>query len=133
MINKISHLGIVVKDLDRAIAKFKGFGLTCTETTELTVLGVKIAFFPVGDSQMELICFLDAEKGLGSIVRSQKGTINHICFEVDDLEKTIQDFEKNGVRLIKGYPKQGAHGRVAFFDPKTTEQVLIEICELASM
>jgi methylmalonyl-CoA/ethylmalonyl-CoA epimerase len=127
MIKRISHIGVVVKDLDRAIAKFKGFGLTCAETTELKELGVEIAFFPISDSQMEFICFTDPEKGKESIVRAQKGAINHLCFEVDSLEKTIQDFEKTGAKLLKGYPRHGAHGRVAFFDPETTENVLIEI------
>jgi methylmalonyl-CoA/ethylmalonyl-CoA epimerase len=130
MLKKIRHIGIVIKDFERSIDKFKGFGLLCTEVTELKKLGIKIAFLPIGDSLIELICYMDPEKGRDSVVRKQKGAINHICFEVDDIETSIKNFEKNGARLIEGYPKPGAHGRVAFFHPETTEDVLIEICQV---
>jgi methylmalonyl-CoA epimerase len=129
MLKKIRHIGIVIKDFERAADKFKGFGLLCTEVTELKELGIKIAFLPIGDSLIELICYVDPEKGRDSVVRKQKGAINHICFEVDDIEASIKNFERNGARLVEGYPKPGAHGRVAFFHPETTEDVLIEICQ----
>lgn len=130
MLKKIRHVGVVANDLERAIEKFKGFGLPCTEIIELKELGIKIAFFPIGESMIELIYTTDPEKTRGSVVRSQKGTINHICFEVDDIEASIKEFEKNGAKLVEGYPKAGAHGRVAFFHPETTEDVLIEICQV---
>ena len=65
-----------------------------------------------------------------SVVRGQKGTLNHLCFEVDDLDASIRDFERNGAKMIEGCPRPGAHGRIAFFYPETTEGVLIELCEL---
>lgn len=130
MLKRVRHVGMVVKNFERAIDKFEGFGLLCNEVTELKELSVKIAFFPIGETFIELICFMDLEKGRNSVVRSQKGAINHICFEVDDLETSIEDFEKNGAKLVEGYPKPGAHGRVAFFHPETTEGVLIEICQV---
>jgi len=127
---KIRHIGIVIKDFERAIDKFKGFGLPCTEVTELKELGIKVAFLPIGDSLIELIYYIDPEKGRNSVVRKQKGAINHICFEVDDIEASIKNFERNGAKLVEGYPKPGAHGRVAFFHPETTEDVLIELCQV---
>ena len=130
MLKKIRHIGIVIKEFERGIDKFKGFGLLCTEVTELKELGIKVAFLPIGDSLIELICYTDPEKGRDSVVRKQKGAINHICFEVDDIEASIKDFERNGAKLVEGYPKPGAHGRVAFFHPETTEGVLIEICQV---
>ena len=130
MLKKIRHVGIVANDLERAIEKFKGFGLPCTEIIELKELGIKIAFFSIGESMIELVYTTDPEKTRGSVVRSQKGTINHICFEVDDIEASIKEFEKNGAKLVEGYPKAGAHGWVAFFYPETTEDVLIEICQV---
>ena len=130
MLKKIRHVGVVANDLERAIEKFKGFGLPCTEIIELKELGIKIAFFSIGESMIEMIYTTDPEKTRGSVVRSQKGTINHICFEVDDIEASIKEFEKNGAKLVEGYPKAGAHGRVAFFYPETTEDVLIEICQV---
>jgi len=130
MLKRIRHIGIVVKEFERAIDKFKGFGLLCTEVTELKELGIKVAFLSIENSMIELIYYTDPEKGRDSVVRKQKGAINHICFEVDDIEASIKNFEKKGARLVEGYPKPGAHGRVAFFYPETTEDVLIEICQV---
>ena len=132
MIKKMRHVGVIVEDIDRTIKKFEGFGLTCNEIIERKEEGSKIAFFPIGDTLIELLGF-STDKGwdtIHTIVRSQKGAINHICFEVDDLEASIRDFEKNGAKLIEGSPRPGAHGRVAFFYPETTEGVLIELCEV---
>jgi catechol 2,3-dioxygenase-like lactoylglutathione lyase family enzyme len=64
------------------------------------------------------------------VVRGNPGVINHLCFEVDNLETTIKDFERNGAKLVEGCPRPGAHGRVAFFYPETTEGILIELCEV---
>jgi methylmalonyl-CoA epimerase len=130
MLKKIRHIGIVVENLERAINKFKAFGLSCSEVMEIKEVGVKIGFFPIGDTLIELLYYTGPDKGHDSVVRSQKGAINHLCFEVDDLELSIQDFEKNGAKLVNGFPRSGAHGRIAFFYPETTEGVLIEICQV---
>lgn len=130
MVKKILHVGIITKDFEKGINRFKNFGLPLTEVKELKDLGVKIGFFPLGDASLELIGFTDPEKSKNSIVQKHKNVINHICFEVDDLEKTIQEFEHNGAKVVPGYPKAGAHGRVAFFYPETTEYVLIELCQI---
>ena len=129
---KMRHMGIIVEDLDRTIKKFEGFGLTCNEVIERKEEGIRIAFFPIGDTLIELLSF-SPDKGwdpVHTVVRSQKGTINHLCFEVDDLEANIRDFKKNGAKLVEGCPRAGAHGRIAFFYPETTEDVLIELCEV---
>ena len=128
MIKKLRHVGVVVENLERAIHKFKGFGLECKEVMEIKELGVQIAFFPVGDTLIELLHYT-ADK-LPSVIREQRGIINHLCFEVDNIEASIQDFEKNGGKLVEGFPRAGAHGRVAFFYPETTEGALIEICQV---
>jgi methylmalonyl-CoA/ethylmalonyl-CoA epimerase len=128
MLRKIQHIGILVEDLERAISKFRGFGLSFTEVSEIEKVGVRIAFFSMGDTMLEFLHYAGPDKG-HPIVRSQKGAINHLCFEVDDLSATIKDFEKKGAKLVDGFPKNGAHGPVAFFYPETTEGILIEICQ----
>jgi methylmalonyl-CoA epimerase len=131
MITKMHHTGIIVDDLERAIKKFEGFGLKREDIIERKGEGIKIVFFPIGDSRVELLTF-SPDKGwdpVHTVVRSQKGAVSHICFEVDDLDSSIKDFEKSGAKLLEGCPMAGAHGRVAFFNPETTEGVLIELCQ----
>ena len=132
MLKKIRHIGILVEDLERTVKKFEGFGLTCSEVVEKPDVGARIAFLPIGDTLIEFLRHSDDEVRLpfNTVVRSQPGAINHICFEVDDLEASIRDFENNGAKLIEGTPRDGAHGRVAFFYPETTEGVLLELCEV---
>ncbi|MFC1580851.1 VOC family protein [Thermodesulfobacteriota bacterium] len=132
MIKKLRHIGIMVEDFQRAVKKFEGFGLPLSEEMEKKEDGMKIGFFPIGDTLIEFINF-SPDKGWDSVhkvVRSQKGALNHLCFEVDNLEESIKDFEQNGAKLLEGSPMKGAHGRVAFFEPETTENVLVEICEI---
>jgi len=132
MLKKIRHIGIVVADMESAVKKYEGFGLTCNERIEKKEAGMQIAFFPIGDTLIELLTF-SPDKGwdpVHAVVRSQQGAINHLCFEVEDLDASIRDFEKNGAKLLEGSPMPGAHGRVAFFRPETTDNVLIELCEI---
>ena len=132
MIKKLRHVGIVVGDFDRAVKRFEGFGLPLGEELEKKEEGMRIGFFPIGDTLIEFLQF-SPDKGwdpVHKVVRTQEGALNHLCFEVDDLEESIKAFEKNGAKLLEGSPMKGAHGRVAFFDPSTTENVLVEICEV---
>jgi methylmalonyl-CoA/ethylmalonyl-CoA epimerase len=132
MLKKIRHIGMMVEDVDRAVRRFEGFGLICNELIEQKEDGKKLAFFPVGDTLIEFLSYSPdkAWDPSGIVVRSQKGPINHICFEVDDLVAAILDFEKTAAKLVEGTPRPGAHGQVAFFYPETTEGVLIELCEV---
>ena len=133
MVKRIRHIGVVVDEFERAIERFKGFGLSCNEVKEIQEIGAKIAFLPVGDTMIELISHTAPSErcdAMGNVVREQEGAINHICFEVDDLDQSIKDFQKNGAKVVDGCPRTGAHGRVAFLYPETTEGVLIELCEV---
>ena len=133
MIKKIRHVGIVLDNLERALEKFEAFGLPCAERKEDKEIGIRAGFLPVGDTSLEIINLTGEGKKhdpMIHLVGSIKGTINHLCFEVDDLESSIRDFESKGAKLIEGCPRPGAHGRIAFFYPETTENVLIELCQL---
>jgi methylmalonyl-CoA epimerase len=133
MLRKLRHIGIMVDSFEQALEKFKGFGMQCSEVKEDKKIDLEIAFLSVGDVDIELLHHTKPDSGddlMSSIVRGQKGAINHLCFEVDDLDASIREFEKQGAKMIEGCPRRGAHGRIAFFHPETTEGVLIELCEL---
>lgn len=133
MLKKLLHVGIIVDNFERAVERFKGLGFECTQVIENEKLGAKIAFLPIGETSLEFICHTRAPDGkdpMVSVVAGQQGSINHLGFQVDSLEATIKDFERNGAKLVEGCPRAGAHGPVAFFHPQTTEGILIELCEI---
>jgi methylmalonyl-CoA/ethylmalonyl-CoA epimerase len=133
MLKKLRHIGIMVEDFEQAIEKFKGLGLPCSEVKEDQRLDLQIGFLSVGDTSLEVLHHTKPDKGddpMSTVVRGQKGAINHLCFEVDDLDASIRDFERSGAKLLDGCPRKGAHGRIAFFHPETTAGVLIELCDL---
>ena len=112
MLGKIQHIGILVEDLERAMSKFKGFGLSCAEVVEMEKVGVRIAFFPVRKTMIELLHYTGPDNG-HSIVRSQKGAINHLCFEVDDLVATT--LRKTGQSWLKAFLGRGLTALSPFF------------------
>lgn len=126
-LKKLHHVGIVVEDLQSAIDRFVGFGFAFSEIKELTDAGVTIAFFPVADSLVELLYFEQEKRNTKT--GSMQAGINHICFEVDDLENSIRNFEANGAKLMEGFPRKSGNNRIAFFNPETTENVLIELLQ----
>jgi methylmalonyl-CoA/ethylmalonyl-CoA epimerase len=129
----LRHIGIMVENFDQAVEKFKGLGMQCSEIKEDKKIDLQIAFLSIGGVAIELLHHTKPDRGddpMSSVVRGQKGAINHLCFEVDDLDASIAEFEQRGARMIEGCPRIGAHGRIAFFHPETTEGVLIELCEL---
>jgi methylmalonyl-CoA/ethylmalonyl-CoA epimerase len=132
VLRKLHHVGIIVEDMDHTIRKFEGFGLKCTQVVEKKDGSSKLAFLPVGDTLVEFVSYNPDWKPdpLNSLVQKQPGTINHLCFEVDDIDAAIRDFERNGVKLVEGTPLSVEMGRIAFFYPETTEGILIEICQL---
>jgi methylmalonyl-CoA/ethylmalonyl-CoA epimerase len=133
MLKKLRHVGIMVENFEQAIEKFKGFGIPCTATAENKNIDLRVGFLPIGESALEILHHSQPDRGddlMSGIVRSQKGAINHLCFEVDDLDATIRDFERSGAKMIEGCPRPGAHGRIAFFYPETTAGVLIELCQI---
>ena len=132
MLKKLRHIAVMVEDFEQTIEKFKGFGLACSEIKDDKPMDLQIGFFSIGDTAIEVLHHTKPDRGdvpMNRVVRGQKGTINHLCFEVDDLDASIRDFEKNGAKLIEGCPRPGAHGRIAFFYPETTAGVLIELCQ----
>jgi methylmalonyl-CoA epimerase len=130
MIKKIDHIGIVVHSIEEALQVYEGaLNLRLTDVEEVPEQAVRVAFLPVGKSKLELLEPLTAEGGVAKFLEKRGEGIHHICFEVNDMEATLQDLAAQGIRLIDEQPRQGAHGRVAFLHPKSAHGVLIELFE----
>jgi len=130
MIKHISHIGIAVKDLDEGIAFYEKLGLILEGTEEVPSQMVKVAFFPVGDTRIELLAPTSEESPIAKFIEKKGEGIQHIAFAVEDLPQALKDTEDDGIRLIDKEPRPGAHGAdIAFLHPKSTGGVLIELCK----
>jgi len=130
MIKKIDHIGIAVHSIEEALRVYEGaLGLELTEVKEVPEQAVRIAFLPVGESEIELVEPMTTDSGIAKFLEKRGEGVHHICLEVDDIEAALQDLAAKGGRLIDKRPRQGAHGRVAFLHPRSAHGVLIELIE----
>ncbi|MCS7287371.1 MAG: methylmalonyl-CoA epimerase [Anaerolineae bacterium] len=129
MAMKIDHIAIAVHSLEEALRVYRDLlGLELKGVEQVPEQGVRIAFLPVGETRLELLEPLSTESPVAKFLEKRGEGIHHICFEVEDLEKTLQDLAGKGVKLIDEQPRIGAHGRkMAFVHPKSLHGVLLEL------
>jgi len=128
---KIDHIGVAVKNLGESLHIFKDIlGMQYTGEEEVEEQKVKTAFLPVGESEIELLESTSPDGAIAKFIEKRGEGIHHIAFEVDDLGEKLKELEKAGVRLIDKEPRYGAGGaQIAFLHPKSTNGILIELCE----
>lgn len=130
MIKRISHIGIAVADLEAGIAFYEKLGLKLESIEEVPSQKVKVAFFPCGDTRIELLAPMSEDSPIAKFIEKKGEGIQHIAFGVDDLPAELQKAEESGIQLIDKEPRPGAHGAdIAFLHPKSTSGVLIELCK----
>ncbi len=131
MTEKLDHIGIAVENLEQSMAFYRdvlGLELHGTETVEEQK--VKVAFFPVGDTEVELLESTDPEGPIAKFIAAKGQGVQHLAFRVKDIEKTLADLKARGIRLIDEKPRYGAGGaKIAFLHPKATNGVLVELCQ----
>ena len=128
---KIEHIGIAVNDLASAsIIYEKLFGAPAYKQEEVASEGVKTAFFRCGPNKIELIEATNPESSIAKFIAKKGEGIHHIAFEVEDIQFEISRLKKEGFVVLNEVPKKGADNKlVAFLNPKTTNGVLIELCQ----
>ena len=131
MIEKIDHIGIAVKSVKETselLSNILGLKVAGEEIVEEQK--VKVAFLPLGDSELELLESTSPEGPIARFIEKKGEGIQHIAFKVDNIEKTLEKLKKEGVRLIDEKPRYGAGGaKIAFIHPKSTNGILVELCE----
>jgi methylmalonyl-CoA/ethylmalonyl-CoA epimerase len=129
MIKKIDHIGIAVSDLDEALKLYRDtLGLEVEKTEDFG--GMRIAFLPIGDTEFELLQPTDPDGALAKFVEKRGEGVQHIALRVDDVAKSLEELKAKGLRAIDEKPRPGAGGAsIAFFHPKSTGGVLLEICQ----
>ena len=128
---KIEHLGIAVNNLQESIFLIEKFiKTTCYKTESVASEGVNTAFFQVGESKIELLEATNSDSPIAKFLAKQGGGIHHIAFEVDNIEEEIERLKSLDFTLIHQSPKDGADNkRIAFLHPKSTNGVLVELCQ----
>ncbi len=133
MVGRIDHIGIAVQSLEAALGFYRdALGLE-TEIEEVPAQQVRVAMLPVGESRIELLESTSPEGPIGRFIEKRGEGIQHICFQVADIEKALEDLRARGIKLIDRQPRIGAGGhRVAFIHPASANGVLIELSEALS-
>jgi methylmalonyl-CoA epimerase len=127
---KIDHIGIVVRDIQQALNVYQvALGLPLKDVVDIPDQEVKVAFLPLGESNIELVQPTTSDSGIYKFLEKRGEGIHHLCVQVTDIEATLAQLQAYDVPLIDEVPRQGAHGRVAFVHPKGAHGVLIELVE----
>jgi methylmalonyl-CoA epimerase len=131
MLKKVDHLGIAVRALGPALALYRDqLGLKLTGTEEVASEKVRVAFLPVGGTRLELLEPTGADSPIARFLERRGEGLHHVCFEVEDLDGILRGASAGALEVLPGYPRAGAGGgRVAFFHPRSTGGVLIELVE----
>lgn len=129
--NKIEHIGIAVKNLKDSNALFsKLFGKQHYKTEEVRSEGVNTSFFQFGNNKIELLEATNAESPIAKFIDKKGEGIHHIAFDVEDIVSEIKRLKKEGFKVLHETPKRGADNKwVAFLHPKSSNGVLIELCQ----
>ena len=130
-VKKIDHIGIAVKNLDETMKFYAdALGLKTISTEVVEDQKVRIAFIPVGDSEVELIESTSPDGPVAKFIESRGEGLQHIAFRVENIEEALQELKNKGIRLIDEKPRKGAGGAmIAFVHPKATNGVLVEITQ----
>lgn len=131
MIKKIEHIGIAVKDINQSNELFKKlFGKEHYKVEAVASEGVSTSFFMLGETKIELLEATSENSAIAKFIEKKGEGIHHIAYEVDNLDAEMERLKKEGFELINQTAKDGADNkRICFLHPKTTNGVLVELCE----
>ena len=128
---KIEHIGIAVKDLEVSNLVFeKLFGAPAYKFEDVETEGVTTSFFMNGPNKIELLAATNPDSPIAKFIEKKGEGIHHIAFDVEDIVSEIARLKNEGFIVLNEIPKKGADNKlVAFLHPKSTNGVLIELCQ----
>ncbi len=128
---RIEHLGIAVKDLGISVPLYEQLLNTpCYKKEVVETEGVSTAFFHTGESKIELLEATNENSPIAKFINKKGEGIHHVAFEVENIEAEMKRLAALGFELLNETPKNGADNKlVCFLHPKTTNGVLIELCQ----
>lgn len=128
---KIDHLGIAVNSIEDGKKFWTDIlGLSFQGTETVTEQKVTTAFFPVGESEVELLESTAPDGPIAKYIEKKGTGIQHVALRVENIEAALAELKEKGVQLIDQAPRHGAGGaKIAFLHPKATGGVLVELCQ----
>ena len=130
---KVDHIGIAVNNLEETLKFYEEvLGLKCEGTELVEEQKVKVAFLPVGDTELELLESTTEDGPIAKFIAKNggRGGIQHVAVRVDNIENAIEEVKAKGYKMIDETPRYGAgNARIAFCHPKGTDGVLLELSE----
>ncbi len=131
MIKKVEHIGIAVKDLKKSENLFeKLLGAKPYKKEEVKSEGVVTSFFKIADQKIELLHASSKNSPIAKFIEKRKEGVHHLALHVDSIAKEVERLESLGFEFISTTPKKGADNKmIVFLHPKTTNGVLVELCE----
>ena len=134
MLSVIDHVGVAVEDIDAALPYYRDvLQMPLVHRETVSDQGVEAALLDVGDGHIELVAPLGPDTAVGKFLAKRGPGLHHVAYRVDDVEATLGELTKAGVRLIDEQPRTGIRGsRVAFLHPASSGGVLTEIVQPAS-
>ncbi len=126
----IDHIGVIVENLEEASKSLARFlGIAPDPIKEMPEVGLRLASFKAANITIELIEYLSGENNFGRAAMGNQTGLNHLSVKVDDIGDAIKQKERDGFKLLSGFPVEGASGTVAFFDPDPASGIRMEICQ----
>ena len=131
MIKKIEHIGIAVEDLGKSEALFeKLLGVKPYKKENVQTEGVTTSFFKIADQKLELLHAVSENSPIKKFIDKRNEGVHHIALHVDSIKNEVDRLEPLGFEFISTTPKKGADNKmIVFLHPKTTNGVLVELCE----
>lgn len=129
-IKRVEHIAVAVHSLSQSIDLLRNtFGLPLEYEEQIGQ--TRLAMLPVGETYIELLEGQGPDSGVTKWIDEKGAGLFHICFEVEDIEGALAELKHKGVKLRDETPRTGHGGaRIAFLDPASTGNVLIELAEL---
>jgi methylmalonyl-CoA/ethylmalonyl-CoA epimerase len=128
---QVEHIGIAVKDLTISIPLFeKLLNTPCYKTEAVESEKVSTAFFKQGETKIELVQSTEEDGVIAKYIDKKGEGVHHIAFATNDIVAEIERLKNEGFVVLNETPKKGADNKlVAFLHPKSTNGVLIELCQ----
>jgi len=132
-VKRIDHVAVVVRDLDAALHFYRDLlGIMPSRVLDFPQEGVRIAFLPLGGangSEIELLEPINPEGSVARFLEQRGGGLHHICLEVPDIDRALEELRAAGAQVLDETPRRTAEGRGIFLHPKGTSGVLLELVQ----